>query len=57
MSKWKAHCKVKGEIATEIGMEYRIMFLFSFIGRVDGFHAHVETQDEKVEIEPYSKSV
>lgn len=43
---------MEGKIAFEVGIEQRIMLARSFVGRVNGLHAEVETQNEVVEVEP-----
>lgn len=46
------HSEMEGEIAFKVGIEQRIMLARSFVGRIYGLHAEVETQNEVVEVEP-----
>ena len=43
---------MEGKIPFEVGIEQRIMLARSFVGRIYGLHAEVETQNEVVEVEP-----
>ena len=50
VSEWKAHCKVKGEIASDIGVNDRVVTFTTFVGWVDGFHTPVKAQNEEIEV-------
>ena len=57
MLKWVAHSKVEREVAPEVGVDEGIVFLAVPVGRIDGFHAGIEAQDEVVEVETQAQSV
>ena len=46
----QTHGEVEREVAAEGGVHDGEMFAACLIGRVDGFHACVETQDKIVEV-------
>ena len=46
-----AHGKVESEVAPEVGMDDGIMLLLVVVDRIDCFHAPVETQHYKIEVE------
>ena len=48
----QTHSEMEGEIAFKVGIEQRIMLSRGFVGRVNGLHTKVETQNEVVEVEP-----
>ena len=57
-SEWKAHCEVEGEVATEVRTcDWEVFPSVGLVGGIDCFHAHVEAQDEVVEIESETESV
>ena len=56
-SEWQAYRKMKCKIATEFGMDYGVMVVALFHHWIDGFHTHIEAQDEIIEIEPKTQAV
>ena len=48
----QTHSEMEGKIAFKVGIEQRIMLARGFVGRVNGLHTKVETQNEVVEVEP-----
>ena len=53
----QTHGEMEGEIAFKVGIEQRIMLARGFVGRVNGLHAEVETQNEVVEVKSKTQSV
>jgi len=56
-SEGESHCEVEGEVAFEVGMDDREVVVIFFVGRIDGFHATVEAEDEIVEVEPQAQAI
>ena len=48
---------MEGEVATEIGMNQRIVSLAVLVCRIDSLHAGIETQEEIVQVQPETKSI
>ena len=48
---------MESEVALQVMVQDGIMVFLFLIGRVDGFHAHVETKDEIVEIQAHTQSI
>lgn len=56
-SEGESHCEVEGEVALEVGMDDREVVVIFFVGRIDGFHATVEAEDEIVEVESQAQAI
>ena len=49
---------MEGEVAAEAWIYYwEMLASVSLVSRIDGFHAHIETQDEIVEIHTESQAI
>ena len=48
---------MESKITTKLRMEDRIMLVHISIGRIDGAHCHVKTQNEIIEIQTESKAI
>ena len=55
--KWKAYRKVKGKVATKAGMHYGEMVFLILVGRIDGFHTHIKTHHEEIEVQADSQTI
>ena len=49
--------EVEGEVALEVGMDDGEMLTLGGIGRVDGLHAAVETENEVVKVEADAQAI
>ena len=49
--------EVEGEVALEVGMDDGEMLTLGGIGRVDGLHAAVETENEVVKVEADAQTI
>ena len=56
-SEGKSYGEMELEVAAEAGMQNGIMLVGVAVGGIDGLHAHIETQDEIVEVEAQAQTV
>ena len=50
LSEWKPYREVKRKVTTELWVQYSIMLFLARIGWINGFHTHVEPQNEIAEV-------
>ena len=49
--------EVEREVAAEVRMNDGIMLFVILVSRVDGFHSHIEAQDEIIEVQPQTETI
>ena len=53
----QAHGKVERKVAAEVRVEDGVMLVIALIGRIDGLHSAIKTENEVIEVESQAKSI